>query len=240
MTVQAPLAQPLAAVLGNAQAFVHDPQLAGSIETLAQYSDGTVPHVVSGVPQDAVQSPCEHTCPEAQVCPHDPQLRLSVWVFTSQPSAGMWLQSKYPDAHAFTAQAPDVHTDVALGRLHARAHAPQLALSVLRFASQPVDARWSQSAKPMAQVVTAQAPAAQVLTVAWARLQTVPHIPQLAGSLAKLAQYEGGPAQIASGVAQVVPQWPPEQTWPEGQVVPQAPQLALSAWVFTSQPSAAV
>ena len=46
--------------------------------------------------------------------------------------------------------------------------------------------------------------------------------------------------QVVRGEAQVVPQLPPEQTVPDAQLWPQAPQLALSVWVFTSQPSAAV
>ena len=45
--------------------------------------------------------------------------------------------------------------------------------------------------------------------------------------------------QVLSGDAQVVPQTPPEQTWPAGQPWPQVPQLALSVWVLTSQPLAA-
>ncbi len=93
MTVQAPLAHPLADVLGSAQARPHEPQLDGSMDVLAQNCDGAVPHVASGAPQDAVHAPCEHTWPAAQAMPQAPQLPLSVCALTSQPSAAEWLQS---------------------------------------------------------------------------------------------------------------------------------------------------
>ena len=42
-----------------------------------------------------------------------PQLFGSLVVLTSQPSESIWLQSRYPPAHAETAQFEDAHTDVA-------------------------------------------------------------------------------------------------------------------------------
>jgi len=70
-----------------------------------------------------------------------------------------------------------------------------------------------------------------------AREQTVPHAPQLVGSMAVLAQKAIGAApQVASGAAQVAPHTPPEQTEPAAQPAPHAPQLALSVRVSTSQP----
>ncbi len=59
----------------------------------------------------------------------------------------------------------------------------------------------------------AQAPIAQALTAACARLQTVPHVPQLAGSTATLAQYcDGAVPQVLRGAAQVAAQVPMEHT----------------------------
>ena len=139
-----------------------------------------------------------------------------------------------------TAHAPDEHVEAALARTQRRPHAPQFAVSVRRLASQPVVASWSQSAKPMEQLATAQPPLAQVVTAVCARAQPRPQAPQFVGSFCVLAQYaDAEPVHAVSGAAQVVPQVPPEQTWPAGQLVPQVPQLPLSACVLTSQPLAA-
>ncbi len=111
----------------------------------------------------------------------------------------------------------------------------------MRLASQPSLAVWLQSAKPGVQPATAQAPPAHVLTVAWGSAHKVPQAPQLAGSLAVLAQDERPDAvQMVSGAAQVVPQTPAEHTCPAPHAWAQAPQLALSVCVFTSQPSGAM
>ncbi len=187
------------------------------------------------------QTPEMQASPEGQLWPQVPQLVPSDCVLTSQPSSGLVLQSAKPLEQAVMAQESVTHDDVAFGRLQARPHAPQLRLSVVRLVSQPSAAVWSQSAKPGLQPATAQAPPAQVLIVAWGSAHAVPHAPQLAGSFAVLAHDEVPDAmQMMSGAAQVVPQTPPEHTCPAPQGRPQAPQLALSVWVFTSQPSGAM
>ncbi len=92
----------------------------------------------------------------------------------------------------------------------------------------------------MVHAPTVHAEAAQPSAVVLARAQTVPHAPQLEGSIAVLAQYAVDPApQEVSGEAHVVVQAPREQTWPAGQVIPHAPQLALSDWRLASHPSTA-
>jgi hypothetical protein len=49
--------------------------------------------VRSGKPQVAPHTPLEHTEPVGQDTPQVPQLALLARVFTSQPSAGLALQS---------------------------------------------------------------------------------------------------------------------------------------------------
>ena len=92
-TVHAPPAQPLAATLARAHTAPHAPQWAGSLAVLAQKVDGAVPQVRRGAAQVVPQTPAEHTRPAAQAAPQAPQLALSVRVLTSQPSAGLALQS---------------------------------------------------------------------------------------------------------------------------------------------------
>ena len=92
-TVHAPPAQPLAATLARAHTAPHAPQWAGSLAVLAQKVDGAAPQVRRGAAQVVPQTPAEHTRPAAQAAPQAPQLALSVRVLTSQPSAGLALQS---------------------------------------------------------------------------------------------------------------------------------------------------
>jgi hypothetical protein len=212
--------------------------LEGSIETSAQKADEPAPQVRRADAQLAPQVPPEQTWPAAQAVPQAPQLALSVRVLTSQPSAGLALQSAKPVAHATSEQPPAAQAAEALGRAQARPHAPQLVRVVWVLVSQPLEAEPSQSPKPAAQRTTVHAPAEQPWAEVLARAQTVPQAPQLAGSRAVLAQKAVAPMpQERRGEAQVVPHAPPEHTWPAGQAVPQAPQLVLSERVSTSQPS---
>jgi hypothetical protein len=64
-------------------------------------------------------------------------------------------------------------------------HAPQLFASLVVSTSQPVDGSLSQSAKPVAQDEIAQFDAVHV-AVAWARVQTLPQLPQWLTSLVVL------------------------------------------------------
>ena len=166
-----------------------------------------------------------------------PQLALSVRVSTSQPLAGLPSQSAKPVAHAPTVHAPTRQIAIALGSAQARPHAPQWAGLTVSSASQPLVARPSQSPKPAAQRDGVHIPPAQPCPATLASAQTVPHAPQLVGSMAALAQ-NAVPAvpQVASGAAQVAPHTPAEHTWPAAQPTPQAPQWALLVRVSTSQP----
>ncbi|MBI5518035.1 MAG: hypothetical protein HY909_29965 [Deltaproteobacteria bacterium] len=86
---------------------------------------------------------------------------------------------------------------------HATAQPPQLPLSVRRSASQPSPAAPSQSAKPAAQVATAQEPAAQVAT-ALARVHARPQLPQCA-------------AVVVRSVSQPLAAVPSQSPYPEAQ-----------------------
>ncbi len=66
--------------------------------------------------------------------------------------------------------------------------------------------------------------------------QTVVHPPQCSGSLARSMQT---PEQLVCPTWQLTTHEPPAQVVPAAQARPQAPQLALSVRVFTSQPLAA-
>ena len=128
------------------------------------------------------------------------------------------------------AQAPVQQVEPALGSaVQAWPQEPQSAAVVLRLVSQPLLATPSQFPKPAVQDTTVQALDTQPSVVTLASAQTCPHEPQLAGSLAVLAQKAVAPLpQVTSGDAHVVPQTPPEHTWPVAQAWPQAPQLLPS------------
>jgi hypothetical protein len=240
-TVHIPPAQPLAATLVSAHTAPHALQLAGSMAVLAQYADGPSPQVRSGAPHTVPQTLAEQTVPAAQAIPHPPQLALSLRRSTSQPLAALPSQSRKPRAQVATAQAPAAQVEVALGSAQVRPQAPQLVTLVWVSSSQPLAGLPSQSAKPAAQRTTVQTPPAQPLAATLASAHTAPHAPQLAGSMAVLAQKAVGPApQVLSGEAQAVPHIPAEHTRPAAQAVPQPPQLALSLRVSTSQPLAAL
>jgi nicotinate-nucleotide--dimethylbenzimidazole phosphoribosyltransferase len=187
-TVHAPPAQPLAATWASAQAAPHAPQFAGSMALLAQKADGPAPQARSGAAQLVPHAPAEHTRPAAQAVPHAPQLALSLRVSTSQPLAALPSQSTKPVAQAATAQAPAAQVGVALGSAQARPQAPQFAALVRVSVSQPLAAAPSQSPEPASQRSTVQAPPVQPWAATLASAQAVPHAPQLAGSMAALAQ----------------------------------------------------
>lgn len=95
--------------------------------------------------------------------------------------------------------------------------------------SQPSDAFWSQLAKPGLQVIT-QAPAVQV-GVPLLTEHTNPQLPQLLVSVWVLTQ-PLPQATVPEGQAHA----PPVQTCPDGQAVPQVPQLLALVCRLASQP----
>ena len=110
---------------------------------------------------------------------------------------------------------------MALARLHARPQPPQFCRLGGTSGSQPLAAIASQSPKSGLHRTTLHVPPEQPLEATLARLHAALQAPQLAGSMAVLAQYEPlVPVQVTRGEAQVAPQRPSEQTWPAGQTVP--------------------
>jgi len=91
--VQAPAEQPWAATLEREQSVPQAPQLAGSTAVLAQKAEEPTEQERSGNAQVVPHTPPEQTEPAAQTVPQAPQPALSVRVLTSQPSAGLALQS---------------------------------------------------------------------------------------------------------------------------------------------------
>ena len=72
------------------------------------------------------------------------------------------------------------------------------------------------------------------LTQVWSTPHTLPHAPQLFTSPCRFEQYGAPPSPPQSDCPERQPgtQVPAEQASPEGQAVPQTPQLALSVCVL--------
>jgi hypothetical protein len=98
----------------------------------------------------------------------------------SQPSSGLPLQFPQPEAQ-LGLHAPAVQDVVPCALVHVLPHEPQL-LVLFRFVSQPFETSPSQLAHPALQDPTAQLPLEHV-PVPLATLHTLPHAPQLAGSV---------------------------------------------------------
>jgi hypothetical protein len=105
-----------------------------------------------------------------------PQLAGCV-MSVSQPFAGLPSQSAKPVLHDAMAQLEALQTAVAWAGVQATPQPPQLFVSLVVLTSQPVEASWSQSAKPVAHAATTQLEALQP-AVACARLHAVAQEPQ--------------------------------------------------------------
>jgi len=162
-----------------------------------------------------------------------PQLLMSPAVtLTSQPSTDDPLQSRKPAAHAPMVQRPAAQVAAALANWQLLPHTPQLVTVVLVLTSQPLLALPSQLPKPALHAARVHALDAQPATPL-ARVHTVPHAPQLLGSLARSRQT---PEQLTVGDAQVAEHMPPEQICPDAHITPQPPQLLLSVAVARQVP----
>ena len=113
---------------------------------------------------------------DEQAAPHAPQCATVLNVFVSHPFKAIPSQLPHPPSHATTAHVPPAHVSVALGRLHAVLHAPQLT-SVLSGDSQPLPMFPSQSPIPAAHEAHPHVPAAHV-GVPPVHVQPCPHVPQ--------------------------------------------------------------
>jgi len=133
------------------------------------------PPVHEGTHAPAVQGfvpfTTEHTVP------HVPQFEVDVFKLASQPFLTLVSQFPNPLLHTME-QVADEHDGVPFVPLHAAPQEPQFPVLVLRFASQPFEARLSQLAKPELQVGT-QAPDVHAV-VPLAFVQLLPQLPQFA------------------------------------------------------------
>jgi hypothetical protein len=118
-----------------------------------------------------------------QLVPHAPQWVVVLERLVSQPSSAVGAAGcvQLPNGELqLELHKPAEHDTVAtLVLLHARPHAPQLALSVAVASSQPLVGLPSQSPKPGLQLKV-HAPAAQPMPLAFCTLvlQSVPQVPQ--------------------------------------------------------------
>jgi hypothetical protein len=161
-----------------------------------------------------VQTPVEQVSVapgKSQSSPHAPQF-ASVLSGVSQPSAADPLQLPNPGSHIAIAQPPATHMPDAFAGSQNTPHPPQFASDVRVSISQPLEATPSQSAKPVEQAVIWQLPLAQ-LSVAFARLQVVPHEPQFAAVVSGASQpFESTPSQSSKPASHVpIAQLPVEQ-----------------------------
>jgi hypothetical protein len=170
------------------------------------------------------------------VLPQPPQVPTSAAVFASHPSSKSPLQSAKPGLQLPIVQAPPAQAATALGGRQALPQVPQLATLVAMLTSQPSATVPLQLANPAAQLPTAHWPEVHA-GAACGTEQTLPHVPQLAGSLPSAVQE---PAQLVCCAPQPAAQAPALHTAVAGQALPHAPQFAPSAARRASQPSAAL
>ncbi len=172
---------------------------------------------------------------------HDPQRAGSVFRFASQPFAGFPSQSAKPVLHE-NPQVPVEHVASAFaGAVHALPQRPHAAVLPDSEVSQPLDRVPSQSPKPGLQLAITHAPLAQSST-AFAKLQTVPHVPQFVSETFVLVSqpFAVMPSQFAKPVlhtpslhalaTHVAPAFGNEQEFPH------PPQLLAFVVVLVSQP----
>lgn len=226
--------------LGSTQAAPHAPQLVTEVcRSTSQPSAATALQLAYPASQAAtVHAPLTqasvawarlHTTPQA------PQFAGSEDRLTQEP---LQLVSPVPQVWV---QTPLLQT---CPEVQAIPHVPQCAPSVPRFTSHPLLASPSQSANPAEQLATVQAPALQA-AVAFARLHTLPHPPQLAGSELTLTSHPSvaSPSQSAQPAShdaiEHVLELHEAVAWAGAQMFAHAPQLRTSDEMLTSQPSTA-
>ena len=192
-----------------------------------------------------MQLPAEHPAvPFATVHRfwHAPQLFGSPWVGCSQPSIRLWSQSPQPPAQT-SPHTPCEQTGVECGPLWQRLlHAPQLAVSVLVFVSQPFASTWSQSAKPGLHSLITHTAGVCVVSHAVVAFGTTQLSPQNAQfwrvPSATLQPSAGLPSQLVDPLGQTRPHIPITHDSFVAQAMPQPSQLPGSLPVFVSQPFA--
>jgi hypothetical protein len=121
--------------------------------------------------------------PLGHTLPHVPQL-LTLPTLTSQPLPAFRSQSAKPIAHDSMAHMPITHASLELAKLQAFLQNPQFCV-VSMDVSHPSEGSLLQSAVPAPQGLFLHVPFEHV----WKALHLLPHIPQLFGSVSKIASH---------------------------------------------------
>jgi hypothetical protein len=140
------------------------------------------------------------------------------------------------------AQLPFEQVGVACARLHAALHAPQFALEVFVFTSQPSLESMLQSSNGAVHVPTRHVLATQSAVETCGRLHGELQPPQFAGSVAVFVSqpFVPRPSQSSNAPVHVETEHPPFTHWPVPltivQVALHAPQFVADVERFASQP----
>jgi hypothetical protein len=126
-----------------AQLLLHVPQLRESAAVFVSQPFGVMP---SQLVKPALHIPIAHAPPthastalgKLQTFPQAPQCDTFVFVFVSQPLAGILSQLPNVPSHVPIAQAPATQDSVALASEHGELQAPQCITFVCTFVSQPL------------------------------------------------------------------------------------------------------
>jgi hypothetical protein len=149
---------------------------------LAMPSQSAKPGAHASMVHAPAAHPCVATLVSRHALPQAPQWSALVAVDVSQPVLGSLSQSPKPALQLAMVHALIAHADVALRRAQARPQVPQFVESARMSASQPSLAMPLQSAVPSAHAMP-QRPIAQVPTPPSPAGHTLPHAPQLFGSV---------------------------------------------------------
>src|SRR5258708_3611007 len=153
-----------------------------------------------------VQVPAVHIWPVVHLMLQPPQLLTSLFELTSQPSAGLLLQSLKPELQDWMAQAPDRQAAVSLLVVQTWPQAPQLLVSVASFTQVLLLHNTCPAGQEAAQTPLVQVP------------------------------LEHCAADVHAPPTDASPQPPSMQGVPLVQAVPQAPQFEGSAEVVVQNP----
>ena len=166
-------------------------------------------------------------------------------MLVSHPLEASPSQLAKPALQVPRAHIPPAHVAAALGKLHARPHAPQWDVLVASVTSQPSAGFMLQSAKPVLHAPTAQRPIAQA-PVPLGGAHADEHDPQWEAVVLRSTSHPlvASPSQLAKPMLHTRSQRPAVQSLRAlgraGHAVPHAPQWLASDWVLTPQPLEAV
>ncbi len=177
----------VAVAFANEHAMAHEPQCVASVwrlisQPLAGFPSQSAKPALHAPSTHAPMAHVEPAFGNEHVKPHAPQLDGSDVTLCSQPFDATRSQSPVPAGHIVpTTHAPPAQ--MVPTAVHATPQAPQLPALESRLVSQPFAALPSQSPKPALHAPSRHVPALHA-AVAFAKVHTVPQLPQFAGSVA--------------------------------------------------------